>query len=146
FYVIAMNDNKMYCIPEKFRKTENLHILFWLIKDVSWAMLWRPLGIAMIFPTIFVALMITWQTRKIKAELFHNLAIVFWICANATWMLLEFTGNDEHYRKYTAIPFAIGLFFILSYYLYILPREKMREKKLAASIKAEQPIELPSIN
>lgn len=142
-----MSDNKMYCIPEKFRKTENLHILFWLIKDVSWAMLWRPIGIAMIFPTIGVALMITWQTRKIKAELFHNLAIVFWICANAMWMLLEFTGNDEHYRKYTSIPFSIGLFFILSYYLYIYPRDRMKEKKLAASLKeTEQPIELPSIN
>ena len=142
-----MSDNKMYCIPEKFRKTENLHILFWLIKDVSWAMLWRPIGIAMIFPTIGVALMITWQTRKIKAELFHNLAIVFWICANAMWMLLEFTGNDDHYRKYTSIPFSIGLFFILSYYLYIYPKERIREKKLAASLKTtEQPIELPSVN
>ena len=123
----------MYCIPEKFRKTENLHILFWLAKDISWAMLWRPLGIAMIFPTIGVALLITWQTRKLKAELFHNLAIVFWIIANATWMLLEFTGNDDRYRKYTAIPFATGLFFILSYYLVVLPREKIREKRLAAA-------------
>jgi len=138
----------MYCIPEKFRKTENLHILFWLVKDVSWAMLWRPLGIAMIFPTITVAIMITWQTRKIKAELFHNLAIVFWICANAMWMLLEFTGNDEHYRKYTSIPFSIGLFFILSYYLYILPKEKMREKKMAAAITnvEAQPIEVVTNN
>jgi len=93
-------------------------------------MLWKPLGIAMIVPTISVALLITWQTRKIKAELFHNLAVVFWICANAMWMLLEFSGNDEYYRKYTAIPFGIGLFFILSYYLYILPKEKRREKLL----------------
>jgi hypothetical protein len=142
-----MNDTKMYSIPEKFRKTENLHILFWLVKDVSWAMLWRPLGIAMIFPTIAVALLITWQTRKIKAELFHNLAIVFWICANAMWMLLEFTGNDEHYRKYTAIPFAMGLFFILSYYLVILPKEKLKEKKLAQAIEpAESTVEIAGIN
>jgi hypothetical protein len=126
----SMNDPKMYCIPEKFRKTENLHILFWLMKDISWAMLWKPIGIAMIFPTIGVALMITWQTRKIKAELFHNLAIVFWICANALWMLLEFTGNDTGYRVYTAIPFSIGLFFISSYYLFILPRERKRLKML----------------
>ena len=127
-----MTDNKLYSIPERFRRTENLHILFWLVKDISWAMLWRPLGIAMIFPTIFVALLITWQTRKIKAELYHNLAIVFWICANALWMLLEFTGNDENYRKFTAIPFGIGLFFILSYYLVILPKEKLKERRLKA--------------
>jgi hypothetical protein len=119
---------KMYCIPEKFRKTENLHILFWLMKDLSWAMLWKPLGIFMIIPTISVAILITWQTRKIKAELFHNLAVTFWICANAMWMLLEFNGLDDLYRKYTAIPFGIGMFFILSYYFVILPRERKKEK------------------
>ena len=121
----------MYCIPDRFRRTENLHILFWLIKDMSWAMLWKPIGIFMIFPTIGVAVLITWQTRKIKSELFHNLAVTFWICANALWMMLEFTGNDDHYRKYTAIPFSIGLFFILAYYLVILPKEKRKEKELA---------------
>jgi hypothetical protein len=119
---------KMYCIPDKFRRIENLHILFWLMKDVSWAMLWKPIGLVMIVPTISVALLITWQTRKIKAELFHNLAVVFWIIANALWMVLEFTGYDEQYRKYTAIPFFTGLIFIGTYYLYILPREKRREK------------------
>lgn len=123
-----MSNNKLYCIPARFRKTENLHILFWLLKDLSWAMLWRPLGIFMIIPTISVAILITWQTRKIKAELFHNLAVDFWICANALWMLLEFTGKDDRYRVYTAIPFGIGLFFILTYYLIVLPREKKREK------------------
>lgn len=121
----------MYCIPERFRKIENLHILFWLFKDLSWAMLWKPLGIAMIIPTISVAILITWQTRKIKAELYHNLAVAFWICANATWMLLEFTGNDDHWRKITAIPFGIGVFFIVSYYLVILPKEKKKERELA---------------
>jgi hypothetical protein len=122
------NQPKMYSIPEKFRKTENLHILFWLVKDLSWAMIWKPIGIFMIVPTLGVALLITWQTRKIKSELFHNLAVTFWICANAMWMLLEFSGLDDQYRKYTSIPFGIGLFFILSYYLIILPREKKRER------------------
>jgi hypothetical protein len=119
---------KMYCIPDKFRRIENLHILLWLLKDLSWAMLWKPLGIFMIIPTLSVALLITWQTRKIKSELFHNLAVTFWICANAMWMLLEFAGIDDQYRKFTSIPFGIGLFFILTYYLVILPREKKKEK------------------
>jgi hypothetical protein len=127
------NNQKMYCIPDRFRRTENLHILFWLIKDVSWAMLWKPIGVFMIIPTISVAILITWQTRKIKSELFHNLAVTFWICANALWMILEFTGNDDHYRKFTAIPFSIGLFFIAAYYLVILPKERRKEKQLALS-------------
>lgn len=119
-----------YSIPARFRRTENLHILFWLVKDISWAMLWRPLGIGMLVPTLFVAVMITWQTRHLKAELFHNLAIVFWICANGFWMIVEFWDRDD-LRTWTAIPFSIGLFFISWYYLVILPREKRKKKAIA---------------
>ncbi len=79
---MAANE-EMYQIPARFRRTENLHIVFWLIKDVCWAMLWRPLGIVMIVPTVGAAFLITWQTRHIKAELLHNLAVCFWIIANA---------------------------------------------------------------
>ena len=130
-----MSDSKMYIIPAKFRKTENLHILFWLMKDISWAMLWKTLGIIMLAPTLSVAILITWQTRKLKAELFHNLAIAFWICANGFWMIVEFFGYDEKLRIFTAIPFGIGLFFISIYYLYILPRDKRRER--LATVKVE---------
>jgi hypothetical protein len=123
-------NNKMYCIPERFRKIENLHILMWLLKDLCWAMLWKPLGIAMLVPTLIVAILITWQTRHLKSELFHNLAVAFWICANGYWMIIEFWGYDEELRIYTAIPFVIGLFFIGLYYLVILPNET--KQKLAA--------------
>ena len=135
-----MSDAKMYAIPARFRRTENLHILFWLMKDVSWAMLWRPLGMAMLVPTLFVAIVITWQTRKLTAELFHNLAIAFWICANGFWMIIEFFGYDSQLRIYTAIPFSIGLFFIGTYYLFILPREKRREKLMAVQMEVPENI------
>jgi hypothetical protein len=125
------SENRMYSIPERFRKTENLHILFWLIKDLSWAMLWKPLGLLMIIPTIGAAILITWQTRHIKAELFHNLAVDFWICANAYWMITEFAGFPDQYRFYTVIPFGIGLAFIATYYLLVLPRERKSELELS---------------
>ncbi|WP_219928772.1 hypothetical protein [Flavobacterium album] len=35
---------ELYQIPACYRKTENLHIVFWLIKDLCWVMLWKPLG------------------------------------------------------------------------------------------------------
>jgi hypothetical protein len=118
-----MSNEPMYTIPEKFRKVENLHIVFWLIKDMSWAMLWKPLGIFMIFPTVSAALLITWQTRHLKAELYHNLAVTFWIFANCYWMATEFWNRDD-LRYYTIIPFGIGLVFIAIYYLFILPKER----------------------
>ncbi len=101
-----MSDNpQLYSIPAKHRKTENLHIGFWLIKDMSRAMLWKPLGLFMIIPTIGAALLITWQTKHIKSELLHNLAVDFWIVANACWMLTEFYSANDTLRFYTIIPF-----------------------------------------
>ena len=41
-----MSKLKMYTIPDRFRRTENMHIIFWLVKDISWAMLWKPIGLA----------------------------------------------------------------------------------------------------
>ena len=135
----------MYSIPEKFRKIENLHILFWLIKDMSWAMLWRPLGILMIFPTLTVAILITWQTRKLKSELYHNLAVLFWITANCYWMIVEFIGIDDTFRFYAIIPFSIGFIFIAAYYLIIRPNELKHQKKIMVNVEvAEESVNIAS--
>lgn len=104
---------EIYAIPSRFRKIENLHILFWLLKDLSWAMLWKPLGLLMIVPTIGAALLITWQTRHIKSEFLHNLAVDFWILANGYWMITEFFYQDDSLRFYTIIPFSIGIIIII---------------------------------
>ncbi|MFT3825059.1 MAG: hypothetical protein QM731_14140 [Chitinophagaceae bacterium] len=133
-----MPEEKMYVIPERFRKVENLHIVFWLLKDICWCMLWRPLGVAMLVPTLTVAILITWQTRKLTAELYHNLAVTFWICANGYWMIVEFLGKDEHLRIFTVIPFSIGLFFIVMYYGFILPREHRKAKMVTVAIEVEE--------
>lgn len=87
-------------------------------------MLWKPLGLIMIIPTIGAALLITWQTRAIKSELLHNLAVDFWIIANAYWMLTEFYSKNDSLRFYTIIPFSIGLVIIGYYYIFIKPKEK----------------------
>ena len=49
----------------------------------------------MIFPTLIIALVIAWRTRQMAAELYHNLAIAFWISANSYWMCMEFLELDE---------------------------------------------------
>jgi len=118
------SSEEMYAIPAKFRKTENLHIVFWLLKDLSWAMLWKPLGLVMIVPTITAALVITYQTRHIKSELLHNLDVDFWIIANAYWMLTEFYSQNDSLRFFTIIPFSIGLAIIAYYYFVVKPKEK----------------------
>lgn len=123
-----------YIIPARYRRLENMHIAFWLMKDISWCMIWKTLGIAMIVPTLSVAVYIVYRTRKIKSELAHNLAIVFWISANAYWMISEFFGFDRVlvWGSYTGkhmaiIPFAIGAIILLYYYL-VQRRREMEEQ------------------
>ncbi|HJU45261.1 MAG TPA: hypothetical protein VJ647_00695 [Chitinophagaceae bacterium] len=120
-----------YTIPLAYRKMENLHIVFWLFKDVAWCMIWKPLGIVMIFPTLIISLIIAWRTRKMMSELCHNLAITFWITANSYWMISEFLHFDElsisgnfTYRHITLFPFGAGVWVLGFYYLYWRPRHK----------------------
>ena len=111
----------------KIREYENLHILLWLLKDTCWVLLWETGGIIMIIPTIAVAFHITWLSRHEASELFHNLAVVFWICANSVWMIGEFYFDDTLRPVSTAF-FIAGLFAILFYYAVLLPRKKRAEK------------------
>lgn len=134
-----MSNVKMYSIPDRFRRIENMHIVFWLIKDISWAMLWKPIGLLMFIPTISVAMLITWQTRKLKSEWYHNMAILFWISANGYWMIVEFFWPSvDTLRYYAAIPFSIGILFIGVYYFIILPREKKNEKLVSITVEVSE--------
>jgi hypothetical protein len=133
-----MNEHpeKLHNIPASYRRMDNLHIVFWLFKDISWCMGWRYLGIAMVIPTLAVAIYISFRTRKIKSELAHNLAVTFWISANSYWMISEFFGFDEmplwgiYEGKHLAmIPFLIGV-LILAWYYFIQRNRELKEKQL----------------
>ena len=123
--------NEEYVIPLRYRKMENLHIVFWLFKDISWCMIWKPLGIAMIFPTLIIAIIITLRTRQLMSEVCHNLAIVVWITANSYWMISEFLHFDtnplfgEYTLKHLAIiPFVMGIAVLGYYYLWWRPKHR----------------------
>jgi len=120
-----------YNIPLRYRKMENLHIVFWLFKDVAWCMGWPPLGIAMIFPTLIISIVITWRTRQYMSELCHNVAITVWISANSYWMISEFLDFDTKrvfgnytFKDLALIPFVTGVLILAFYYLYWKPRHK----------------------
>jgi hypothetical protein len=118
-----------YEIPVQYRKMENMHIIFWLFKDVAWCMGWKVFAVVMIIPTLFISLVIAWRTRNIMSELCHNLAISIWISANSFWMITEFAGIDTHlvagnftYKHLALIPFTIGLLILGFYYLIWRPK------------------------
>ncbi len=130
------NSAEVYSVPARLRGLENLHVLFWLIKDICWCIAFRPLGIAMIFPTLSIAVYIMWKNRRNVAELAHNIAIALWIIANSMWMVLEFFGLDDAYKMYCLIPFSMGLTVLVFYYAYYVPvtRRKQVAEALAVNV------------
>lgn len=123
----------MNSIPQSVRKIENLHILFWLFKDMSWCMEWKFLGIIMIIPTLGLCIFTTLKMWFDISERYHNIAVLLWIVANSFWMLSEFIGIDQHHlslsisvKDLSLIPFGFGVLVLFWYYLVI-------KKKLANS-------------
>ncbi|MDB5201761.1 MAG: hypothetical protein JWQ27_1170 [Ferruginibacter sp.] len=128
---MADQEEQLYRIPIKYRRMENLHIVFWLFKDIAWCMVWEPLGLAMILPTLIIAIVIAWRTRQYMSELCHNLAVVCWIFANSYWMVSEFfvfdsypVWGDYSFKDLSIIPFAAGILILAFYYIWYKPRHK----------------------
>jgi hypothetical protein len=99
---------------ERIKKYESLHIVFWLIKDSCWMLELKWLGIIMVIPTLIIAAIIVYITLK-TTDIFLNLAILFWICANSFWMYIEFFTIGE-YKLWASIPFSLGFIFVAIYY------------------------------
>lgn len=98
------------------RKKENLHIVFWLVKDFAWLMNLKWLGLGMAVPTILLSVWLTWKSRHNRADKFHNLAVSCWILGNSIWMWGEFYCDDCT-RNFAMPAFIAGFVFIGYYYL-----------------------------
>lgn len=98
------------------RKKENLHIVFWLVKDFSWLMGFKILGMSMALPTLLLAFWITWRSRTVASDFYHALAVTCWICGNTIWMAGEFYCKDC--TRMIAMPaFIAGLACLAFYYI-----------------------------
>lgn len=100
---------------DRVKQQENMHILFWLIKDSCWMLEIKWLGALMVVPTLGIAAWIIYVTRKLP-EVYINVAIFFWITANSYWMIMEVFFDNAH-RYLAAIPFALGFIFVGLFYL-----------------------------
>lgn len=103
----------------KTRLLDNLHLPFWLIKDACWALVWKPLGVAMIIPTVLLSLYISWKAQKNSADFLPSLTVTFWISANSVWMCDEFF--QLHILWISLILFALGMACILSWLYFYFP-------------------------
>jgi hypothetical protein len=88
---------------------------------------------AMIVPTLTVAIDIARRSRKDRAEFSHNLAVCFWIMANAAWMTGEFFFEDS-WRPIARAFFAMGAVSLAWHYLPLLIVR--RSRKVACGVRA----------
>lgn len=71
-------------------------------------------------PTVLLAIYLTWYSRVDRTEFAHNLAVLFWICANVIWMFGEFYLDDT--TRGVAQPFFIaGLVVLGIHYITKIP-------------------------
>ena len=103
------------------RRWENAHIALWLCKDTCWILNVKILALTMAAPTLALAIAITWQFRKSRTELVHNLAVCCWITGNVVWMVGEFY-HDDMWRPYAQWFFFGGLGIVGVYYARALFR------------------------
>jgi len=104
---------------ERLSRFDNMHILFWLIKDMSWCLMSKTIGTIMILPTVVVALVILVRSREHMTSFVHNLAVLFWISANSMWMVGEMFCQDCT-KPYAVWLFSAGMGVLLVYYVYLL--------------------------
>jgi hypothetical protein len=104
----------------KYRKVENIHVFLWLVKDALWASHFTISALVMIAPTISAAIWLLYKNRKIYVELVHNLAILFWISANALWMISEFFNEEDVLKPFIISLFVIGITILALYYFSML--------------------------
>jgi hypothetical protein len=112
---------------ERLSRFDNLHILFWLIKDMSWCLMSKTIGTLMILPTVTIALIILYRSRDHVTSFVHNLAVLFWISANSLWMIGEMYCEDctKHYAIWI---FIAGMSVLLLYYFYLIYRWSVKDR------------------
>jgi hypothetical protein len=121
-----MTKEKVEVKTKSYRWLENIHIVMWLIKDTCWALVWKPGAIAMIIPTVSVAIYLLYRSKRNKTELYHNAAVCMWIIANSTWMLGEFMNKEL--RPVAVVLFGIGLGILAIYYSIYFKKDRIKER------------------
>ncbi|MDX2191390.1 MAG: hypothetical protein SFY32_16170 [Bacteroidota bacterium] len=107
-------------IKPGLRSLENIHIPLWILKDICWFNQWKVAGIIISIPTLVVSIILCVFTKNHKLVFLPNLAVLFWLLANISWMYFEFFKIDFLWVPITF--FVIGLCTMTVYYF---PKKKI---------------------
>lgn len=71
---------------------ENVHVLFWLGKDVAWNREIPAMWVVFMIPTLLVGSDFAWKTlvkKRLVIDHAHYAAQLFWVLSNAIWAAVE---------------------------------------------------------
>jgi len=84
---------------QSWKEYENIHSLFWLLKDTGWNW-WVPSMVVIFFvPTFLLSIDFVWITlwdRKMLVDHAHYLAQLVWLCSASAWAAGEFFLTPNH--------------------------------------------------
>lgn len=99
------------------RARESAPIVLNLIKDSGWCYAWGIVSVVTIIPVLTFQVYETWKARKEgTSKLMQNLAGMFAVMANGTWMVGDLYFHDGFHR-YSKWLFGVGLLFIILFCL-----------------------------
>lgn len=93
---------KYHKVVGSWRDYENVHVLFWLGKDIAWNGGYQALWVMFAVPTTLIALefvLVTFLTKQTFIDHMHYLAQLLWVSANLVWAIGELwhLDSDEPY-------------------------------------------------
>jgi hypothetical protein len=126
------------------RGLDNIHIYFWITKDLCWVQSWLLPGLIIGSLACLYALFLTFRAaywRRNLGEFWIKLAEFMWLFANFWWMIGEV--HDDHYgffgdgensivdkhTKEAGVMFICTLVWISLYYIILKPMNLLEETK-----------------
>lgn len=120
------------------RYVENIHLYFWLLKDLAWSL--RETNFGMTFGTVAVLWLGVLYYNAIKAwsteEMYFLIPTTLWLVGNYLWMMGELENNDDAiYRPRGRYCMIAGIVVVVLYHITVkwlkcftlIPNEKSEQ-------------------
>lgn len=104
------------------RYVENIHLYFWLLKDLAWALDYKEMGITFgLIAILWLGILFYYAIRaKSTEEIYFLVPTSLWLIGNYLWMQGELENNDDAIGrpngKYCMIS---GMVIIIFYYAFL---------------------------
>jgi hypothetical protein len=118
-------NNFTYSIVSKIfftiRKDENIHIYFWICKDLGWIFNCKEVGILFGTCALFWMIILGYDhyNKKDYEEIYFLFSTFLWLFANYLWMIGNLIYGTDIFRFCSSCIMMIGLISIIFYFSFL---------------------------